>query len=269
MTVNNLKCIERYRQGRTKWLNVVQGGVNPADISAWWDAVKWFRYGGWAMAGSAGAKGGLYLMLRTLLEMRDEKAFDAGQDWVHVLGGATPTLSVMLTAIQTALRRENANMTVSFDTSSPFMVGGRFEKVDVPPTYTSDAKSWTIKTVLAPQSRLDVESPDLVPSPLALSPIGHHLTLGHLSVRDGVFQERQYDNLSNAILAHHNTWVHVDAFERANDAVLRQDAAMIPEAYSDAIEVIADVFQCENWSDALDAFKKILDAVAPNTYLKK
>jgi hypothetical protein len=269
MTVNNLKCIERYRQGRTKWLNVVQGGANPADIALWWDAVKWFRYGGWALAGSAGARGGLYLMLRTLLQMRDEKAFDAGQDWVHILGASTPMWSIMFTAIQTALRVDNANLQVSFDTSSPFLIGWRFESIAVSPSLDSDPNSWAISTVLAPQSGLDLGSSSAVPAPFAMSPIGKRLHLGHLSVRGGDFQERQYDSISTALIAHHNVWVHVDAFERANNAVSRQDTSMVPEIYSDAIGAVADVFQRENWRDALDAFKKVLDKVAPNTYIKK
>lgn len=80
MTVQNLHYIDKRAVGRAKWLNVVQGGENTADIAVWWEAVKWFKRGGWALAGSAGGKGGLANMLRTLLIMRDDGAFDAGQD---------------------------------------------------------------------------------------------------------------------------------------------------------------------------------------------
>lgn len=56
MTVENLRYIESNRQGKTLWLNVVQG-LDESSTKAWFDAVKWFRYGGWALAGNAGAGG--------------------------------------------------------------------------------------------------------------------------------------------------------------------------------------------------------------------
>lgn len=72
-----------------KWLNVLQG-TNTANILSWWDGVKWFKHGGWSMAGTAGWRGGLHNVLTLLLTMRDEDAFGDGNDWIHMLGVCQP-----------------------------------------------------------------------------------------------------------------------------------------------------------------------------------
>ena len=154
MTVSNLKLIENRATGRAKWLNVVQGGVDTTQIKVWWDAVKWFRKGGWAMAGSAGVKGGLVNLLSTLLMMRDDRAFDDGQDWIHALGVSTPKWAVLLSAIQQAINQFNPKLRVSFDSSSPFQTGGRYEDVAQTPAFTNIESTWSIGTESAPQSAL-------------------------------------------------------------------------------------------------------------------
>ena len=52
MTLKNLKLIDTHKQGRTKWLNVIQG-TTPENTVRWWNEVKWFRDGGWSLAGAA------------------------------------------------------------------------------------------------------------------------------------------------------------------------------------------------------------------------
>jgi hypothetical protein len=46
LTVENLQFIDSHRQHQTKWLNVLQG-TDMAAIKQWWDAVKWFKGGGY------------------------------------------------------------------------------------------------------------------------------------------------------------------------------------------------------------------------------
>jgi hypothetical protein len=114
LSVDNLKYIKVNTNGDTKWLNVLQG-TEENDSKLWWDAVKRYRMGGWALAGGVGWRGGLENVLYYTLLMRDDNAFARGQDWLHVLGVSQPTWAVLLTAIQRAIRKhcKNPNMRVS------------------------------------------------------------------------------------------------------------------------------------------------------------
>ena len=266
MTVQNLRFIDSRAFGEAKWLNVVQGGETTADIALWWDAVKWFRRGGCALAGSAGAKGGIANMLRTLLMMRDDSAFEPGQYWVHVLGISTPKWAVLLSAVQQALRQYNPSLRVSFDSSSPFQIGGRYEGVALTPTFNSDVKSWSVRYERAPQSRLHADPSFATPFPYDQSPIGRRLQLRHLSVRGGVWDQRNFDSISNTLLINHNVWVYLDAMKQANDLAAARDAARVPARYRECLAFIADVFQRDDWSTAIAGNQALLDAVAPSGY---
>ncbi len=266
MTVQNLHFIDQVSTGRARWLNVVQGDAEGLHVKAWWDAVKWFRRGGWALAGSAGAKGGLVNMLRTLLSMRDEGAFDAGQDWVHVLGVSTPKWVVLLSAIQRALRRTNAALRFSYDSSSPFQAAARYEDVAVSPEYTNDIRSWKIGVDSAPQSRLHVDPSKPRPFPYSQSPIGARLNLHHLSVRDGKWDPRQFDSVSLALLTNHNVWVYLDAMMRANELVAARDQAHVPPLLLRCTDLVDAAFADADWPDFLQRNAPDLDAVAPNEY---
>ena len=83
MTVDNLRFIDTHRQGRTRWLNVIQG-LDDSSMLAWWQAVKWFDCSGYALAGAAGVKGGIANVLKILLTMRDDGALAEGHNWIHV-----------------------------------------------------------------------------------------------------------------------------------------------------------------------------------------
>jgi len=266
MTVKNLEFIERHAVGHTKWLNVVQGGENIADIKLWWGAVKWFKRGGWAMAGSAGVRGGLGNMLNTLLMMRDDHAFQAGQEWLHVLGVSTTKWAILLSAIQQALRKLNPTLRVSYDSSSPFQTAGKYEDVALTPTFASDEKTWSIGTEPAPQSRLHADPNSTSPFEHDQSPLGKRLQLRHLSVRDGIWDRRQFDTVSNVLLMNHNAWVYLDAMKKANDFAAAKDKSRVPARYLECLEFIAYVFERDNWTTCLAKEKKLLDAVAPNGY---
>lgn len=267
MTEQNLRFIDQVATGRTKWLNVVQGDAQGLHIKAWWDAVKWFRRGGWALAGSAGARGGIVSLLRTVLTMRDEGAFDAGQDLVHVLGVSTPKWAVLLSATQRALRRTNAALRISYDSSSPFQEAARYEDVALSPEYTSDIRSWKIGVASAPQSRLHVDPNNPRPFPYVQSPIGARLSLHHLSVRDGKWVPRQFDSVSLALLTNHNVWVYLDAMARANDLVIARDQQHVPPLLLRAVDLIEQAFLERDWQKFVQQHAADLDAVAPNEYV--
>lgn len=257
MTVENLRYIERHRQGRTKWLNVIQG-FEEDSIKNWFDAVKWFRYGGWALAGNAGARGGLHSVLRTVLTMRDEDAFSSGQDWMHVLGTSTIGWAIVLTAIQRELRKINPKLTISFDSSSPFQQAGRDEEACYLPTLDRDFQSWRIRAEQSPQGHVYVKSQEAFPYKSA---IAQHMTLGDLNVYEDVYEKRRYDPISLAMLANHNVYVYLKAFDEANNLAFNPSTVYdIPMLYQQCLEVIGEAFDRNNWYSYLHNERSILNA---------
>lgn len=248
LTVENLQFIDSHRQNRTKWLNVLQGGTRE-DAKKWWDAVKWFPCSGYAMAGRAARSGDLATVLGRFLFMCDDNAFENEHSWIHILGVSTNRMAVMFTAIQKALRiNANPDIRISFDSAAPFQQAGVLEEYVISPEFGSDPKNWKFKTEKCPQSRLDVGSNK--PLPFS-SPLADTLALGHLSVRDGMYDKNQFDAITHSLLAHHNVWVYLDSIQRANDSMFASNRNNVPAVYKECVDVIDTVFGLENWDSEL------------------
>jgi hypothetical protein len=263
MTVENLRFIDAHRQGRTKWLNVVQG-LDEQTTKDWWTAVSWFDCGGYALAGAAGARGGIKQVLQTVLMMRDGGALAEWHDWIHVLGVSTPLWAILLTALQQSLRKSvNPKIRFSYDSSSPFKTAGMNEQVAVSPVYGRGTGSWSFKYDRAPQSTQFAGSTE--PFPYS-SPLGDQLTLGHLSVRGGEWDHRSFDTISNLLLVNHNVWVFLDAFERANQIAFNSDRSSMPAHWATCIDFIGEIFNASDWQAELLRETRLLDSVAANEY---
>jgi hypothetical protein len=272
LSVENLDYIRRYSNGNTKWLNVLQG-TNPKDSKQWWDAVKHYRMGGWALAGGVGWRGGLDNVLHYVLLMRDDNAFTKGLDWVHVLGVSQPTWAVLLTAIQKALRKtcKNPNLRFSYDSASPFQAGGRYQQVVRYPKFTSDMKSWAMSAHEAPVNPIYAgKKGENFHFPYA-SPIGDLLTLNHLNIRGGEFQRGAYDSVSNHILTNHNVWVYVRSFLEANELAFMHSSEAdkaVPQKLLDACAFIEDIIGQQNWQAKLKKEQKLLAELFKKTATK-
>ncbi len=264
MTVANLRFIEERGLGKTKWLNVLQG-TTPQNSIEWWDAVKDFKHGGWAMASATGWRGGLHNMLMMLLLMRDEKAFEPGQDWVHMLGVSQPMWDMFFTACQRELRRDNPRLQFSYDASTPFMLAGMLDKYAVPPALASDRKSWSVPFLQLDAVRSMVES-DEPAFAVNTSPLGKLVNMRHLVVNDKPFASRRVDTISNQIVANHNIWVYLDASRRVFDVAFNSDRSGMPQLYADALGVVEEAFRVEDGMGYIFDNKDLLDSVAPMQY---
>ena len=202
LTIDNLRLIEREMEGKAKWLNVVQGNTLP-DALRWWDGVKWFRHGGWSLAGSAGARGGLCEMLHLVLTMRDEDAFTAGQDWLHVLGVSQIKWDVFLTAIQHELRRNNERLQVSCDAATSFQQGGIYDRYAVSPSLGENAEDWVMRYEQIEHLKSLADASNPTPFP-ASSPLADRINMHHVLVKDKDFASRRFDTLSNMMLINHS-----------------------------------------------------------------
>lgn len=265
MTVQNLRVLTKFSPPGFKWLNVIQGGESYLDAIDWWRQVKRFRLGGWALAGSAGHAGGLCALLITLLMMRDEEAFTPGQDWLHVLGVSTPLWAVLLSAVQHSLRQTNPSLRVSFDSSSPFLLGGRYEEACISPSFNDRLTSWSIRSRPVPQKPSLSSADSKARFAYRNSPIGARLMLNDLNVKEGMWHAKQFDSFSNALLANHNTWVYLDSFKTANDIVSSENWSRVPPLFQECIEFVESVFKADSsqWFSMIERNQKLLDAVAP------
>ena len=263
MTVENLQFINARRQNRTKWLNVIQG-LDEQTTLAWWNAVKWFNCSGYALAGAAGIAGGIANLLRTVLTMRDDGAFEDEHNWIHVLGVSTPKWAILLSAIQRGLRiTANSNLQISYDSATPFQAGGIREEVALMPEFSSRPNDWAIRFETAPQSASYVGRYE--PFPYA-SPIGSKLTLGDLNVRGGDWQERSFDTVSNLLLCNHNCWILLEAFRQANELAFATNRSAVPVQWSSCIDFIENIFTQSNWRNELAKEMVLLDEIAPSDY---
>lgn len=264
LTLGNLDYINANARGKTKWLNVLQG-TTPEDSKQWWNAVKGYRFSGWALAGNVGWRGGLENVLLYVMTMRDDNAFEKGQEWMHVLGVSQPTWAVLLTAIQRGIRAncDNENFRVSYDSASPFQAGGRFQKVVRYPKFGKDASTWTMSMHSAPINPIyaDTGSEYRFPYP---SPVGDLLSLAHLNIRGGEFQNGAYDAVSNHLLTNHNLWVYVRSFLEANELafMLSSEAdKAVPQKLIDTCAFIEDLLGEERWVRKLKKEAKLLEEV--------
>lgn len=271
LSIGNLDYIKRNARGKTKWLNVLQG-TTAKDSKQWWDAVKSYRMGGWALAGNVGWRGGLENVLYYVLTMRDDNAFDKGQDWMHVLGVSQPTWAVLLTSIQRAIRKhcDNSEFRISYDSASPFQAGGRYQKVVRYPKFTKDVASWAMTMHEAPVNPIYADSGSDYHFPYS-SPIGDLLTLNHLNIRGGEFQRGAYDTVSNHLLTNHNVWVYVRSFLEANELAFMQASEAdkaVPQKLIDMCAFIDDILGEERWQAKLKKEKLLLADVFSKKTLK-
>jgi len=257
LTVENLQYIDNRRQGRTKWLNVIQG-LDAQGMIKWWNAVKWFDCAGYAFSVESAKKTGLRGVLEPLLAMRDEGAFQKGRDWLHMLGSSRVSWAVMYTAIQRAIRSTaNSKLRVSFDSASPFQQGSRYELHTISPSFGPNLNDWRFSNAPAPQSHLHVGSSASLPFS---SPVADMLTLGDLNVNADKFAPNHLDQLSHLYLMNHNTWVYLSAFQEANDLAFGNDRSQVPSKFAQCADAIEEAFKMDNWRKFLQAEQGLLDS---------
>jgi len=262
MTIENLKFIKRHMRGNTKWLNVIQG-TDDKNSKMWWDAVKQYRFGGWALAGSVGWRGGLDSVLHNVLMMRDEDAFVDGQDWLHVLGVSQPTWAVLLTAIQRELRKINPKLTVSYDSASPFQMVGKYHDTVRYPKFTKDLKSWVMSASEIQTNSVYANTNGKFRFPYS-SPLGELMTLDQINVNGGSYQGKPTDHISWLLMINHTLYVYVRAFLEANELAFmhRNDANhTVPSEILDVIDFVEHVFSAKDWRREIKKNKTMLDDV--------
>ena len=264
MNQQSIDFIKFYGQPGSKWINVIHG-LDLHSTKVWWDRFKADKFSGWAMAGGAGTRGGLYQMLSTLLMMRDDGGFDASTEYLQVLGVSTPKWAVVLTELQKQLRKHSPALQVTFDSSSPFQEGMRYEVACIPPTYGSNESDWVIGTDKSIQGHKYVGSNTLFK--YDASPLGKIMDMGHLNCKGNANSKTNFDSLSRLMLVNHNVWVYLDAFERANQAVRSSDKLdLVPSSFLEILDIVQEAFGEADWQSFLLKHKAQLDKFEKSDY---
>lgn len=257
-TLTNLDYFNANRTpGKIRFLNVLQGNT-PQQSNKWYDAVKDYPFEGWAIAGPL--KKSLFHVIRRILTIRDDKLL-GDRSWVHILGIGTPRYAVAISYLQEAMRLHvDPDFTISIDVSSPFLSvskrqvflqGGLWpQKFGVVSGRVPDDKRY-----IGSNHRLPLHSP-----------IGEHLTLGDICVRDEPFKKRTYDSLSYTLLMHNNVFVHakniIDA-TRLAQLDPRSASQFVPSSLTNARNAIHAIVSADDWQAALNRARATLNRAIP------
>ena len=272
LSLDNLDYLVANRgvSGTCKFLNVLQAwGENANDGGAsslaseekWYAAVKGYDLDGWSLGGEVGWRGGIYRVLRRMLTMRDDGLLADGHDWCHVLGVSQPIWAVYLTAIQRAIRNHNVNrnFTMSFDSASPYILGGVFQKYALHPSFGEDWNEWVLRHDLLATGYGIANQTYSDPFPSA-SPIASKFNMRQLNPKSGEFDPKTTDTMSDAIMVNHNVYVYIKSMIRANEAVFSRKP-QAPKELVRAVGIIDELFAARDWRSMLEARKEYLQAV--------
>jgi hypothetical protein len=281
LTIEHLEYIDRRRRARMagcKYLNVLQGDP-VADEDWWYDGVKDFMFDGWSLAGGVGTDGGPYRIIRRLLLLRDEGRLSDGRNWVHLLKQTRLLWAPFLTALQRGLRRclGDEAFTISFDSSTPYQIGGKHEKYVEAPLLTTDPATWMFNYHKFPTTygyaneavAMSLSATSCSPTKCGLcsqgkphlpaamtSPIAKLLTIQDLLPRKGTFDKRRVGKLFEETIFNHNVYTTVEAICRANEAIDKDQA---PPQLVDAIGKVEEILAAEKWAEKLTACRKTLE----------
>lgn len=210
LTHENLKYFADNRGkasgAKAKFLNVLQD-VGDGTGEAWYKRVKDFDFEGWAFGGDT--KSGIEPLLKWVRRLLDDDKLNSKTEWLHVLMMSPPVNSVLLTALQRRLRELlGNNITVSYDSSSPFQNSGISQKIAVLPELSDDEKSWRIKSVPYPQhpkykSKTDIRYLDDIESPITKL-----VSINDFHAKHGPMETKFLDTLAQHLLTNHNIYVY-------------------------------------------------------------
>jgi hypothetical protein len=245
-TIFNNNWFVRNRQGKTKYLNVLQGNdLSFADV--WYDAVKHFPFEGWAIAGRNMQNTEMFFS--RLIRLRDDKLLEKGErDLIHVLGTSKLAWACILTATKRALRKNvNSDIDVMFDCASPFLASA-YGDVYTQSVHRKDKFAYVMESAID-DKRFKGSN---LPFPWN-SPIGDRLTVGDICSqgigdlnKNGKISRSSWDSYSYFLLQSHNVYQHIDSVQRANQladiAALKHtinlpDWHMLAKSKSDSMEL--------------------------------
>ena len=215
-TIFNNEFFIRNMQGKTKYLNVIQGSTMD-DAYTWYEAVKHFPFEGWALGDFTMKDVKMFLTL--LIRLRDDQMLDPGKDLVHILGTSKLDVAIVSTIMKRILREStNDKMEITYDCASPFLAtayGQVYSKNIFEPAKFSYymEKAYDNKKLTGSQ----------IPFPYGNSPFNERLTIGDVCYyapghvnKLGKEPKTSWDTVSYFLMMAHNIYQHINAVQKAN-----------------------------------------------------
>ena len=240
-------------------LNVLQGR-NQQETDDWFEAVKRYKFRGWAFAGDM--KTNWYLVIRRIFKLMEQELFHERNFWIHFLGTGDLQTAVLLTVLRDCIRKFLGNdiFHLSFDTSTAFSQVGKMRTVYS--GYSLDKNRFTFvkSTQMPPDAIEHVGSSKPFPHPT--SPIGQRLTMGDIYVKGGAYIKCRWDFLADEMLKNHNLYVLMSAIIAANEEMKKpryETFETIPSNIYHAAQAMREIFDAHHPKDALEKYKPTLD----------
>ena len=116
ISVDNFKYFADKQDGRTEFLNVLQGTTH-AEIHQWYNAVKGLPFKGWSIGGAGGKLIILLQMISALIEHKEH--LNPETKWIHVLGTSSVPEFLILTKLQRVINDLGLDVQITADSSTP------------------------------------------------------------------------------------------------------------------------------------------------------
>jgi len=224
---------------RTKFLNVIQGS-NEVEVNKWYESVKKYcspsryknHFKGWAFGAEQGNN--LKFIIERIVHLHFDGLLDPDvHDWIHVLGHGDMKFAIALTEIMRMARRfYNPKLTVSYDSSTPFMLMGRYKKIctgyEVGNNHSSTMKHYHEQCINHAQNATDHRSfedvvyQDGIYKNFISSPISKKLMISDICVypdgstdHNGNTRKSSLDTFSDIPMMSHSLFNHIGGLNEA------------------------------------------------------
>ena len=282
------------RNGRTKFLNVLQGG-NHKEADDWYDLMKDYcdpkkypsnHFNGWAMGGQNMCD--VHLILKRLVTLRFDGLLEKGiHDWMHFLGTSKLEWALLLTDIQRAIRKyHNENFTISFDCASPFLATAN----GLIYTYNRivDRDKWTYKMESSVDNKkystdtrslgdvlrddnitgiYDKKGQRIPGTDFLDGPVSNLLKVNDICIykpgdlnKIGKEGKTSWDSFSYALQMAHNVWAHINAVQTGNESY---DQNIVPDMLVEERfqrkffkDIVEEIFSTSDKAKALAAVEQ-------------
>lgn len=112
----NFQYFYENQSGKTKFLNVLQGGT-AENFQTWYNEMKDFDFQGWSIGGAGNS---IYKFLCGLsILMENKEHLKTKNEYVHILGASSVRFFIMFAAVQAMFNKEGINIKLMTDSSTP------------------------------------------------------------------------------------------------------------------------------------------------------
>lgn len=270
-----------HRKGKTKFLNVLQGGTHQ-EADEWYEIMKGYcdpklypetHFNGWAMGGQNMCD--MHLILMRIVTLIHDGLLEPGvHDWMHFLGTSKLEWAVMLTDIQNAVRKyHNPKFTISFDCASPFLATANgliytHSRLDNRGKWSYIMESGVDDKKYATDTRPygDVARDDLNLN-FVDSPVTSLLKVNDICVYKhgdknliGKEGKTSWDSYSYALQMSHNVWAHCNSVISANEQYNKgiYPSMLVDDRFDEIVfkDVIEEIFSAQDRTKSLNIIEQ-------------